>query len=271
MWGNYRTSPTLLDQTPRPFCTAIVLLSIALLSDVPARTLKRIEPALRQLEDVLIGDKDMPLLHAAAVSAAILAVRKHRVSPRVRKRIRQIAWTTRAGIADLGVYFYDYQWSSDGSIIDFGRDYFIVPSEVLLGIAGMQQGAPVPLRARAEDTAKALLANMSAHEGVYRPDSEQRVSTKNQAWSAMLLYLASRAPTLAGGIGGKFWYELRRERKGNWFTEIGFPLLSLCLIAGLNVAAKDLGTFVSVLATIGMIIIGGLYGSTFLRKWFPGR
>jgi hypothetical protein len=270
MWGNYWTSPTILDQTPRLFCSAIVVLVAALIGDVPAPTLPRLEPAVRQLEEALVGDNEMPLLHAAAACAAILAVRKGKASSRVRKRMRQIAWSRRASLADLGVYFYDFQWAREDASIDFGRDYFIVPSEVLMGIAGLQPDAPAPLRARAEATAKALLANMSAHQGVYRSDSEQRVSAKNQAWSAMLLHLSKRDPTIRGWCG-KVWYELRRERKGNWFTEVGFPLFSLCAIATVNVAVKDLGTPVNIAATIGMTIIVGLYGSTFLRKWFPGR
>lgn len=270
MWGNYWTSDVLMDQTPRLFCSSIVVLCIALLADAPSETLKRLEPSVASIEQSLMGSRDLPLLHAAVACAAILAVRGGSTSSSVKKRIRKIAWSARADLADLGVYFYDFQASSTSGTPESGRDYFIVPSELLMGIAGLQGGAPVALRQRAEATVRALAANMSSNQGVYRSDPEQRVSSKNQAWAALLVFL-SKGTSPSGHTLGALWYALRRERKGNWFTEIAFPLMSLCAIAWMSVAFRELGMLTNVMTTIGTIIVGGLYGSTFLRKWFPGR
>jgi hypothetical protein len=270
MWGNYWTAPTVLDQTPRLFCSSMVVLSLTLLEDVSPDLLRRLEPAIRAIEDSLIGDKDIPLLHSAAACAAILSVRGGAVSPKVKGRIRHVAWSTRANLGDLGVYFYDYQVGAGGGSTEFGRDYFIVPSELLVGIGGLQRGAPVALRERAETAAKALLANIRTNNGAYRSDPEQRISSKNQAWAALLLCLSIAPPTTHGAFA-RIVYELIKERNGNWFTEVVFPLLSVCAITTEIVLFRDAGAPVNVFTGVGGIIIGGLYGTTFLRKWFPGR
>jgi len=270
MWGNYWTSDALMDPTPRLFCSSIVVLCVALLRDVTPDTLKRLEPSVASIEQSLIGSRDLPLLHAAAACAAVLAVRRGSTSSRLKKKIRKIAWSARADLADLGVYFYDFQVVSTNGTNESGRDYFIVPSELLMGIAGLQVGSPVALRERAEAAIRALTANMANNQGMYRSDPEQRISSKNQAWAALLLFL-SKGPSPSGHTFGLLWYGLRRERKGNWATEIAFPLMSLCAIAWMSVAFRELGMMTNVMTTIGTIIVGGLYGSTFLRKWFPGR
>jgi hypothetical protein len=270
MWGNYWTAANVLDQTPRLFCSSMVVLSLTLLENASPDLLGRLEAAIRAIEDSLIGNKDIPLLHAAAASAAILSVRGGAVSPQVKRRIRHVAWSTRANLGDLGVYFYDYQFATGSGSTEFGRDYFIVPSELLVGIAGLQRGAPVALRERAETAAKALLTSIRTNNGAYRSDPEQRISSKNQAWAALLLYSSIAPPTSSGALA-RIAYELRKERNGNWFTEVVFPLFSLCAITAEIVLFRDAGALVNVFTGIGGIIIGGLYGSTLLRNLFPGR
>jgi hypothetical protein len=270
MWGNYWTSPTSLDQTPRLFCSSIIVLCISLLNELPPELVTRLEPALGKIEESLLGSKDIPLLYVAAASAAVLSVRGAKLGSRVRSRIRRLAWSARANLADLGVYFYDFEYRGEAGGTAFGRDYFIVPSEILVGIAGLQFWAPAALRQRAEAAAKALLLNIDTNQGVYRSDPEQRISSKNQAWAALLLRMSIEQRNTGSGAA-RTWYWLRRERKGNWFTELAFPLTSLCVITAEIVIFRGLGSLVDVLTGIGGVIIGGLYGSTFLRKWFPGR
>jgi hypothetical protein len=246
-----------------------VILCLSILEDLPESMVSLLEPGLKGIEDRLLGDTDLPLLFVAAASAAVLAVRGSKVSSRIRKRIRQIAWSLKAQIGDLGVYFYDFQYVESDGQPAFGRDYFIVPVEILVGIAGFQKGAPAALCQRAEAATKTLLANIKMNQGVYRPDQEQRVSSKNQAWAALLLSL-SLAPARPGSMFSKIWYGLRKERTGNWFTEIAFPLISLLAITSEIVLFRALGPAVNVTTGFGGIFISALYVPTFLRKWFPG-
>ena len=271
MWGNYWASPAIQDQTPRLFCSSIVVLSLSLLRELPSELRSRLEPAIQIIENHLIGNKDLPLLHAAAASAAILSFHRGAASSGVRKRIRHLAWSPRANLGDLGVYFYNYQFENSSGSADSGRDYFIVPSELLTGIAGLQFGAPVALRTRAESATKSLLANIRRNDGVYRSDPQQLTSSKNQAWAALLLHLSIAAPPPSGGLWARSLYELRKERSGNWLTEIAFPLLSLVTITTEIVLFRDAGPLVNILTGLGGLIVGGLYGPTFLRKLFPGR
>jgi hypothetical protein len=218
----------------------------------------------------LLGHKELPLLHTAAGIAALLAFRTGQISPGLRKFIRRVAWSTHRSLSDLGVYFYDFAHSRPNGEVESGRDYFIVPSEILLAIAGMLKGAPLPLRQRAETTVAQLSDNINANNGVYRSDPEQRLSSKNQAWAALLLHLAAANRPAYTGLA-RVWYELRREQKGNWFSELIFPLFSIVAITTEIVMFSGLGPPVTVMTGIGGLIISALYGSALIKKWFPGR
>jgi len=102
-WGNYWSSPGIRDETPRVFCSSVVVLALSLLNDIGAGVRDRLEAALPFIENALVGKKDIPLLYAAAASAAVLSVRGGATSPQVMKQIRHIAWSTRANLGDLGV------------------------------------------------------------------------------------------------------------------------------------------------------------------------
>ena len=270
MWGDYDAKRELKDPTPRLFCSSIVVLCLSLHETLPTEASSQLELTLTGIERGLLGDKDLPLLHAAAAAAAILCTRGPKASRKVMQRIRKIAWSLKAHIGDLGVYFYDFQYRDASGNAKFGRDYFIVPTEVLVGIGGYQRGAPTALRQRAEAAVKALLANIKANAGVYKPDASQRVSSKNQAWAALLLARAAELTPSRISFGG-LWYELLKERAGNWFTEYAFPLISLISITAEIVFFRDLGALVNVLTGLGGIVVSALYGPTFLKKWFPGR
>jgi len=269
MWGNYWASSSTLDQTPRLFCSSIVVIALTLLREVSPALIGRLSVATTQIEASIMGNKDLPLLHLAAATTAILSARRGELSTKLRGRIRQIAWSTSANLGDLGVYFYDFQYAGENGILS-DRDYFIVPSELLIGIAGMLAGAPMALRQRAETAVKGLEENIKRNNGAYRSDPEQRISSKNQAWAALLLTVSGKPSPSYQGLS-RVWYALRKERRGNWFTEIVFPLISLSAITSEIVVFRELGPSINVMTGIGGVIISGLYGSTFLRKWFPGR
>ena len=119
---------------------------------------------------------------------------------------------------ELGVYFYDLEFVKADDTHDFDRDYFIIPTEILLGIAGFQRGAPAYLRLRAESSLNALVRNLRGFDGFYRPDNEQRVSSVNQCWVAMYLALASKNYT-GPGWGSRVWFWLMKQRPDNFWTD----------------------------------------------------
>jgi hypothetical protein len=153
----------------------------------------------------------------------------------------------------------------------FGRDYLIIPTEFLLGIAGCQKGAPAWLRLRAEGALKVVIGNLRANNGAYRPAPSVRIATIDQAWLALMLKAASGAMSAKPARWSGLTYQLRRERRDNWFSRYVFPFISISLITILGVISKDSGVIVNVATSIGTLVIGGLYGSNFVRRLFPGR
>jgi hypothetical protein len=277
MWGNYFSLGRVQDPSPRIFATAIAILSFTLFLS-PADTVpQELIRAATGLEEKLLGTKELPFLHFAAVSAAILSAKRTATNKRVVHRITKIAYATQLSLPELGVYFYDYEYLNEKGESAYRRDYFIVPTEVLLGIAGFQVGAPAYLRIRAELSLKTLVRNIRGFDGFYRPDNEQRVSSMNQCWVAIYLSLAASCrehPNLAG-----IWYALRRQRPDRtWIDALMLFLCSCGIVFGIwyqtllyvpvtGVGAIVFKTCVAVLA----FIAGRLYAPAFLKEAFTGR
>jgi hypothetical protein len=209
----------------------------------------------------------LPVLHAAAAATAILAVKGPSTSSKVRRRIRMLSLSGQGSLGDLGVYFYDYKYSPDQKN---RRDYFIVPAQLMLGIAGYQDSAPAALRVRAESVATALHKSMSANGGVYLTEPQQRTSTKNQAWAAILLSLALTNPKLSR-LGSRIWYGIRRERRPTWLTESVLPLLVLFLSISASVYFRDEGRWINTLTTVNVFFWSSVYGRVWVDRVFLGR
>jgi hypothetical protein len=266
LWGNYWLSPSARDQTPRAFPSAILVIALTLLEPHDPNLHERLRECAEVLEDRLIGTSDLPILHAAAAAAAILAIKSRSISATAFRRIRAVALSGKGSLGDLSVYFFDYRYAPDeGSGYD--RDYFIVPPQLMLGIAGYQECAPVSLRVRAESVVKALSRTMDENDGLYRTDPEQRISTHNQAWAAILLHLAASAPKLSR-VGSRIWYWFRRE---SWLTDFVLPLLVLFLSVSANVYWRDKGFWCNVLTTISVVIFSGLFAKVGISRVLRGR
>jgi len=271
IWGNYWTSEADRDNSPRIFPSALALLSFNLMRSGSANRDGRLLRATHELEGALA--KELAAHEAAAVTAALLSTEGESLGRRTRSRIDEIAIARSRALGEGGVYFYDYQYDqAAGGATGFGRDYFIVPTEILLGIAGFQVGAPSALRMRAESTLDALVLNIREHRQAYLSPSEQRITSKNQAWAALLLSAAARA--LDGGykpgrLFPRVGYEIRRERK-NRFFEVWFPFLSMIAVTILGVALRKQGGVIDGIVAVAVLLIGGLYGPTVVRRLFPG-
>jgi hypothetical protein len=277
MWGNYVTPGKLQDASPRLFSTAITILSFTLFLSESEAVPEELVRAATGLEERLLGSKELPLLHVAAACAAIVSAKRSGTNKRILKRLNRLAYASQPSLTDLGVYFYDYEYVSDEERAHYGRDYFIVPTEILLGIAGFQFGAPTHARLRAEHSLRLLVRNIRGFDGFYRPDNEQRVSSMNQCWVGIFLALAAERRERAIVASG--WYNLIRQRSDSPWTDA--MLLGLCsggIVAGIwsqslpgaqttGVPAISLKLCMAVLA----FIAGRLYAPAFLKEIFPGR
>jgi hypothetical protein len=270
LWGNYWTSAQEHDETPRLYVSALVLLCCNLLLPASSPVDGRFTRAAQVLEEKLSAQKDLTLRERAAIAAALLCS-PIRLSRKLKARVREIAFAPWAAINEGGVYFYDYELQKDGNTA-FGRDYFIVPTDMLIGIAGFQQRAPAALRLRAEKIVSRLSENLEANGGVFRLGSE-KVTTKNQAWAALMLRTAHEAIGRGFGLRRPLaWvaYQMRRERTGNRFTEVWFPFFSMAVIALFGVLLRDQGGLTAGAVALSALFVGGLYGPEVVRRIFPG-
>lgn len=271
MWGNFWINERNHDASPRVFPSAISLLSFSLLREDPSSAGPAVLQVADRLEDKLLSSKSLSMLEVYAASAAIMATKRALVSRRAQWRLSGIARESRHGFGERPAYFYDYEYSpGTAGHTRFGRDYFIISAEILLGIAGFQPGAPSALRLRAESSLRTLIENIRLNQGAYRPEGVERLHSKEQAWAAILLKVSSdqyQPP----GRPARILYALLRERRGNWFWNNVFPVGSLLLMTALNVVAQQAGLLVSVVGAVGLAVISALFGSKYVRKLFPGR
>jgi hypothetical protein len=277
MWGNYVIPGKVEDASPRLFPTAIAILSFTLLRPNSETIPPELLLAADRLEEKFLGARDLPRLHVAAACAAILSVKRKPTNKDVIKKMERLAYATQPSLPDLGVYFYDYEYRSGKDSIAFGRDYFIVPTEVLLGIAGFQTAAPAYLRLRAEQSLRALLKNIAGYDGFYRPDNEQRVSSLNQCWVAIYLALAAeRQQAIVFARGSYAILRYRSDSTGKDASMLalccagiafGFWVESLPLFQAGSVRMYMLRACEAILA----FAAARLYAPIFLKRLLPGR
>jgi|GEM_PF-4383032 len=274
MWGNYNLPGVLEDASPRLLPSAIALLAFSLFREENSPLPDEFKSCADKLEERLLGTKDLPALHIAAAAAAILAVKNGAASKKIRRHIKKWAYATQPALPELGVYFYDLEFVKEDGTQKFDRDYFIVPTEVLLGIAGFQKGAPTYLRLRAESSLAALVKNLKGFDGVFRPDNEQRISSVNQGWVALYL-AASRQNYVGPGIVARVWYGVVKQRPDSlWWDTL---LLVLCsggiLLASIVNFTQSTWQSVTIRVLAAVLAFGAVrvYAPPFVRKMFVGR
>jgi hypothetical protein len=271
MWGDFWITEGLHDPTPRLFPLAIVLFSFTVLHENVSSICGKVFPVADRIEEKLVLSMNLSSAEAAIGAAALLSVKGQSVGRKALDQMANDALAHRFRLDERGAYFFDYEYSPDADGQSFfGRDYFIIPVEILFGIAGFQRGAPSSLRLMAEGILSGLVENLRGNGGVYRPAATDRLSTIDQVWAAILLKVAAQAHT-PPSVYEKVWYKLIRERRDNWFTSNAFPALSMLGITALNTLAKDAGPSINLLSVLASLVIGGLYGPAVLRRLMPGR
>jgi hypothetical protein len=281
MWGNYQMPGSIQDPSPRLIASCLAVLSFTLFRPVNDPWPPVLIETVKKIEDRILGTDNLPRLHVAIASAAILSIPSHRPSSASRSRISKLAYSTQRSLPDLGVYFYDFESEENGKRI-FRTDYFIVPTELVLGIAGYQVQAPSYLRFRAEGTMSLLVRNLQGFDGFYRPDNEQRISSVNQAWVAMYLALAERALSVPGSPGfhvanvfPRVFYACIRQRPDRfWLDSVMLSICAIGALCGSLVQFPGL-TVLSIASKICVVILtflaGRLYAPIFIKKVFAER
>lgn len=265
-WGNFWLNPETHDATPRPFVTAITLLSFTLFES-PDKLCPKLRAVADALERTFLGSDSRPLYEQVALAAAILSAKGPATNPKAIAKIGALARTLPQDFADQPVYFFDYEHPPQAKkkSICYGRDYLIISPELFLGIAGFQPGAPTTLRLRAEAVIEALVSHCKAHDHAFRPAPGERLTTMNQAWCAILLklYLAStNQPTRRSRI----WYAAVRSRSDNTLTRIILPLLAVAVVTvGLELL-HDAARWQRAIGGLCMLLITSMYGRRLLNK-----
>jgi hypothetical protein len=186
------------------------------------------------------------------------------------RQIRRLATSRIVSLAETGIYHYEYEAESPTGSVKYDRDYFIVPTEILLAIAGLQSSAPTLLRLHAEAAIEQLAANINGNEGFKSP-TERRLTSKNQAWAALLLGLAASQVSSSANLLSRLWYHLCRQRRDNWLTIYVLPLLSLVSVTAATVVTKDAAIPIRLGVGIGTASLSAFYGPSVLARLLPGR
>ncbi len=270
LWGNYWTNEQTHDATPRAFPSSLAVLSFAMMSEDSRDTDKRVLTATEKLETKFTLSSGLSLLERVAIATALIATNGSALKGKVRRRVGRLARSLHGDLNAQGTYFFDFEFLPNTQNRVDGRDYFIVSPEILLAVAGFQVGAPPSLRLMAERTVELLNNNLKQNDHAYKPNVGPRISTMDQAWAALLLYVA-RSKHKSPSRFSKIVYGLLRSRKDNWFTGKFLPAFSTLAMIALNVLARDAGLALQIFSALGLSVTSSIYGPRYFRKLLPGR
>ncbi len=269
-WGDWWIDNRNYDQTPSVFVTSIVLLCLLLFArNGGGGRANALQQSVEYLAQKLVEVPEWSPLPAAAALAALAAARCKRAA--VTKQANSLLGAQATVTSDLGVYFYDFQFLGEGGALSHSRDYFIIPIELLIVIVGLLPGARVNARLHALTTIDGVKSIVIRNEGAYRSSPEQRLSTKNQAWAAIALKLATYDldPPLKGQ---RLLWNLTKPR-ANRYVDKWMPPLALLFTTALAALSPANATPTNrVFRALALLVIGGLYAApaTF-RQLIRGR
>jgi hypothetical protein len=267
LWGNYWWSATVRDDSPRVFVSSLIVLSFVLFRDAAAPIDARIRTAAEILSENLESTPRLPAFERAAAIAAVIAVRGKAVPKRIRRLVSRVALGSRPELMDRGNYFFDYEYAYDGKQL-WGRDYFVVPTALLLSIAGCLPDSPPVLRLRAEAFTRLVRTNLDGNGGALRLYEGERLSTVDQLWCAVLLRAAAIP---APPPSGPKWlsYQLCRARRNNVVTSQIIPVVGMVVATVAFAVVGPNEPWLKGLTGIAMFVIYGLYGYPVIKRVIP--
>lgn len=231
LWGDWANSDDDYDQTPSIVSTSICLLAFSLFRQ--STLSETLQDVSMELEKSVAGKSHPRRLLLALSAAAVLATKGELEHPIFKRKVQKLALERRRDLSDLGIYFYDYKIPEVCEEAGSSRDYFIVPVELILIIAGFQEGAGSRLRLRAESSTETLMDNIRQRDGIFHPRRDRMKSTKNQAWAALSLH-AARQDVSDPSLRARALYKLLRTRDANPRKELIVRLFAFTAILTLG-------------------------------------
>ena len=235
--------------TPRVLPTGMTLASFALRRGREAQRNNWCCELANRLGELLPGHERLSLLEFALGTLGVVS-ESSRIPQPLKRRLRTIANRGPLPLEDFGVYFLEYRDRQDGAAPR--RDYFIAPTTLVLGLSGLSKNAPGALRVRSDEIVDAVVKNVEKNQA-FVPGTGDRISSKNQAWAALLL------GTRADGslpLFGRVWYALRKYRRDNWFTGALLPLIGYMVA---TVGAVYTEGALKAIPAMGGLVMGGIY------------
>ena len=208
LWGNYWMNGRLHAEESSVFVSSIVLLALAATND--DQNLKALIAECRQkLERLYFRDPQRHEPYAPVVFAALSLPSSISITKRLAHEMRRYSWKP-IELGDRFTYFYDFRGAEDV----WGREYFIVPTELFCAMTINSDSVPSPYRLRALDVIDALKLNMYANSGLFKPKYTDKVSTLEQAFAALALN-AYRTNEETGTVAhpiSNIWFMLNKPR-----------------------------------------------------------
>jgi hypothetical protein len=230
-WGNWWQDTTRHDRGPNVFTTAMVVLSFTLFRPEGQPFPPAVLAGVQYLEDQLDGRRDLSPVHASAALAAVASVRKQSLNSKRQRALMQLCSTLGQTPSQPLIHFYDFECRDSKGDTAFERDYFIVPCGLVLGI-GVAYGSSSGwrLHVQLQRITEWLVAALQTGGGVFKAFPDQYASTKDQAWVALFMAIASGS---RGKLGGsqRFAAAVLGRKRDTWWWSFFFPI-TLIMIFG---------------------------------------
>jgi hypothetical protein len=282
-WGDWWISDTLNDSQPNLLVTSVVVLSFCLFRTPTEPLREQINGALSYLNQELRG-RGAPIgwPQSAAAIAALASLRQGTSDKAILRIFRQISESWMEDLTYPLIHFYDFIYVSSVSEEHYGRDYFIAPRGVFIGIAALNaQSDHWRYNLQAERSVTGFLKITQGRQGIYRPDPDRHISTLDQAWIAILYALATEvASPCTFKVKVMDWVTRPKPDTLIWSVLVPtviFITFSACAWAFAPdgpIGKEYLSKFWAYLLSWSCVFVAGITGNYFAqrmgRKIFPG-
>jgi hypothetical protein len=274
-WGDWWLNEDNYDPTPSIFTSCVSLLALALFRTEPFPPAHRssIAKVVEMLKRSMQAKGRLSNLEIAAVTAGLSTWQSYSSRSGVKHDVA-LRWRSLPEQRH-GIYFFFYEYAPGADGRSFGRDYLLVPLELLVAIGGLQSAAKASLRLTAEEIVSRLLKTLDDQGGLYRVAKRDHISSIDQAWAAIAIAYAisaweggSRLP----GVLSRSWHGLVKEREDNAFTGTVFPVITVIFFAVVNALPWiESSPLIKIAISVGTVFAAALYGDNILRRMLRGK
>ena len=272
-WGDWWLGPNNYDATPRLVTSSMAVLSILLFRPAPLseRYSAAIAQAIEFLWNSVTSSGHFSHLERALAVTAITLWESFRPTS-ARRIVPNSTWRP-AFEPDHGIYFFFYEHSPDREGKRVGRDYLLIPLELLIGISGLQKISTASHRIAATEVLDRVASGLRS-EGFYLIGRRDYVSTLDQCWVA--IFLAQTIASRRTGIGPpgllpRVWYALVKQREGNAWTDVILPIFAVLLLVVANAMPGNEEVVPNIIVSVCTLVVAAIYGDDVLRRLIPGK